>query len=98
MKNKNVKKHRATPPPIPEKRRHGKIIQPEHIEAVKKFLPRGQENAITMRTLAKRMRCSKGAAERRFNAYLEKTKGFEKIKSIPVREGERGPSSTGFYL
>lgn len=97
MSTKKPAPKRAVPS-VPVKKPHGKIIEPHHIEAVKKFLPRGMVNALTMRALGRKMKCSKGAAERRFNAYLEKTKGFEKIKSCQVREGERGPSATGFYL
>jgi hypothetical protein len=66
---------------------------------VKKHLPRGKDNAITMASLARRMRCSKGAAERRFNAYLKQHKELDqRIKFTPVRDGERGPLSAGFYL
>lgn len=92
-------KKRARPPEKPVYINVGKLIQPHHIEAVKKFLPRGKDNAITMRALARRMRCSKGAAERRFNAYLKKYGNVsERVKFIPVREGDRGPLSVGFYL
>jgi ribosomal protein S25 len=82
-----------------KKKNRGKVIKPEHIEAVKKWLPRGLANAVTMASLAKRMGCSKGAAERRFNAYLTQYGGLDqKVKFVPVREGERGPLSAGFYL
>lgn len=82
-----------------EKKRRGKVIEPKHIEAVKQWIPRGKDKAITMRALARRMRCSKGAAERRLNAYLAKYKNLnERLKTVPVREGERGPVSSGFYL
>lgn len=77
----------------------GKKMEPHHIEAVGKALRRGVDKAITIRGLAKRLRCSMGAAERRFNAYMKKHAGFDKkLKSVPVRDGERGPFSTGFYL
>lgn len=92
-------KKRAVAPPIPKKVNLGKLIEPHHIEAVKKHLPRGVANAITMRTLARRMRCSKGAAERRFNAYWKAHRELDtKVKFTPVRDGERGPMSAGFYL
>lgn len=93
-------KKRAVAPPIPKKVNLGKLIEPHHIEAVKKHLPRGVANAITMRTLARRMRCSKGAAERRFNAYwkLHRKELDNRIKFTTVRDGERGPLSAGFYL
>lgn len=92
---KKIGKHSVRP----AKKNRGKVIKPEHIEAVKKWLPRGLANAVTMASLAKRMGCSKGAAERRFNAYLTQYGGLDqKIKFVPVREGERGPLSAGFYL
>jgi response regulator of citrate/malate metabolism len=94
--NMNIGSHCSRPA---KKKNRGKVIKPEHIEAVKKWLPRGLANAVTMASLAKRMGCSKGAAERRFNAYLTQYGGLDqKIKFVPVREGERGPLSAGFYL
>ena len=93
-----MSKKKSVPQKVVAKRHAGKVIDPAHVEEAGKLLGRGQKNAVTIRTLAKKMKCSKAAAERRVNAYLTKTKGFEKLKSIPMREGERGPLSTGFYL
>jgi hypothetical protein len=68
-------------------------------ESVKPHLKRGLDNALTMRALARKLRCSKGAAERRFNQYVKKHLPQDtKLKSVPVREGDRGPEAIGFYL
>jgi hypothetical protein len=68
-------------------------------EAVKSHLKRGVANALTMRALARKLRCSKGAAERRFNQYVKKYLPQDSwLKSVPVREGDRGPEAIGFYL
>lgn len=68
--------------------------------SVKHWLKRGKENAISARALGRRMRCSKGAAERRLNEYVKNhlPGGAKRLKSIPVREGDRGPEAIGFYL
>ena len=77
----------------------GKKLKPEHIEAVKRWLPIGVTEAVTIRALARRMRCSQGAAERRLNRYLRMNESVaRRLKSLLVREGKRGPRSTGFYL
>jgi hypothetical protein len=79
----------------------GKKMEKHHIEAIKRSLRVGVENAITIKGLAVRMRCSMGAAERRFNRYMKLHPDFAlKVKSFPVREhkGARGPMAMGFFL
>lgn len=71
----------------------------EAARGVKQYLRRGKDHAISMRALARKMRCSKGAAERRFQHYVKKyLPGGTRVKTISVREGDRGPEATGFYL
>lgn len=94
-----ITKHGAIeqlPPPKPNNKTRELIAA---AESVKPHLKRGKDNALTMRALAKKLKCSKGAAERRFNLYVKRFKGLDqKLKSVPVREGDRGPEGIGFYL
>lgn len=94
---KKPTKKRYARPPFPVKR-GGKTLQQKDIDAVKQHLPSSAEKAVTMRALAKKLRCSKGAAERRLNAFLAQSNKGDKLQSVQVREGERGPTATGFYL
>ena len=70
-----------------------RTIKKRHIENVRKHI--GTE-PITLRTLARRMRCSYYAAQRRMAAFLE-AEGLSVGQTV-VREGERGPASVAYYL
>ena len=90
-----MSKKKAVPQKVVAKKHAGKVIDPAHVEEAGKLLGRGQKNAVTIRTLARKMKCSKAAAERRVNAYLTKTKGFEKLFEKSQRELEEllGPGA-----
>lgn len=71
-----------------------RTLKPEEIAAVKEFLPKGIAKAVSLRFLAKKMRCSREAAMRRLEAYVE---GKDiKLKRVKLREGKRGPTSVGY--
>jgi hypothetical protein len=72
-----------------------KLIEPKHILAVSKHL---SDTPITMRALAKKLRCTLPTAMRRLAAWEATQKGLKKLKSRYVREGKRGFESVGYYL
>lgn len=69
-----------------------------HIESVEKtMLSRlSEKDAITLRSLSKRLRCSYFAAKRRLNAWV--TENNIKLGVVMKREGESGPISKAFYV
>ena len=73
-----------------------KPIKKEHVDNVEKHLAALKENARSLNTLAKRMKCSRAAVKRRVAAFV-KLRGL-KLKKTRLREGERGQESVGYYL
>jgi DNA-binding Lrp family transcriptional regulator len=70
-------------------------IDSKDLDALAKKL---SDKPQSVNTLAKKLRCSREAVKRRLEAYQYLVKGFIKIKQAPVREGERGPMSVGYYV
>lgn len=70
------------------------LLNEDDIKAVGKYL--NKTTPITMRALSKKLRCSFQAARRRFDAYVAQNK--LKLEEHSVRQGSRGPQSTGYTL
>lgn len=74
-----------------------KTINPKSLEKLEAVLTNAKE-PLTLKALGKKLRCSRDATIRRLDAFIEKHKGFFKVKKVYVREGKRGPESEAFYL
>lgn len=67
-----------------------RTIDPENIDRLRKALTRKPQS---VRTLAKKLKCSRGAVMR----WVGRIYGVRSTV-MPEAEGERGPKSVGYYL